>query len=78
MEAQRMHPDLALLMQPERRDIVCLALEGARDAQIAALCALEPFHVYRQGALCALLFDGAEDRLPRIRQALGAQGFARG
>lgn len=70
---ESVHPDLALLMQPGRRDICCLVTEGEVGG-------LKPFHVYRQGKLCAMLFDEADgaDFRKRIYQEMEHLGQSAG
>lgn len=48
------HPDLALLECPAQGPICCLALEGEADA---AALGIEPFCIYRQETICAMLFE---------------------
>ena len=52
----RMHPNLALTEGLTQRPVCCLVLEQAQDAQLNAL-GVRLVHVYRQGSLCAVLFE---------------------
>jgi len=52
----RMHPNLALTEGLTQRPVCCLVLEQAQDAQLSAL-GVRLVHVYRQGSLCAVLFE---------------------
>lgn len=72
-----MHPDLALLEQEERRDIRCLLVRDAQEAQVDALTKRGAFCAYRQGNLTTLLYDkeGCEETgaLEKTLQSLGLQ-----
>lgn len=71
---ETVHPDLALLLQPERQGICCLAL----PAHVRGLEALHPFHQYTEDGITALLFDGITDPCAFARAAEDALGRAGG
>ena len=51
-----MHPNLALMEGLTQRPVCCMVIRHAADAQVRAL-GLQLVHVYRQGALCVVLFE---------------------
>lgn len=74
-----MHPDLALLAYNDRRDILCLALEEAEDAQLDALAGLGAFCGYRYGKTAALLFQqDSFAGLDALRRTLELHGLQAG
>lgn len=77
------HPDLVLLENAQRREIVCLALPKASAAQLQALSKLGAFCGYRYGQAAALLysqdsgfagFDALRDRLEAFKLQAGLSG----
>ena len=53
------YPDLALLAQPARRAICCLAVEGGGE-KIEGLLNRKPFSRYTENGLTVLLYDEAQ------------------
>ena len=51
-----MHPNLALMEGVTQQPVCCMVIKNAEDAQISALD-LKLVHVYRQEALCTVLFE---------------------
>ncbi|MFR2149380.1 MAG: hypothetical protein ACLS7Z_01715 [Christensenellales bacterium] len=70
------HPDLALLAQPERRAICCLCVESAGQ-NLSGLLEKKPFSRYVENGETALLFDEAE-RSVALERADSAKTALRG
>ena len=73
------HPDLALLAQPERRAICCLCVESAGQ-NLSGLLEKKPFSRYVENGETALLFDEAQSEAWRmeIERILRENGLCAG
>ena len=73
------HPDLALLAQPERRAICCLCVESAGQ-NLSGLLEKKPFSRYVENGETALLFDEAQSEVWRaeIERILRENGLCAG
>lgn len=74
---KRIHPDLALLLEPEHRSICCMVIPDCP----CDLEALHPFHRYEEDEMTALLFENVEDIssfITAAEKALGQAGCAAG
>ena len=73
------YPDLALLAQPARRAICCLAVEGGGE-KIEGLLNRKPFSRYAENGLTVLLYDEAQSEVWRaeIEQILAESGLCAG
>ena len=63
--SEQVHPDLALLLEPEHQSICCMALSGCA----CELEELQPFHRYEEDDMTALLFENIEEILPFMQKA---------
>ena len=63
--SEQVHPDLALLLEPEHQSICCMALSGCA----CELEELQPFHRYDEDDMTALLFENIEEILPFMQKA---------
>jgi len=62
---EQVHPDLALLLEPEHQSICCMVLPScARDME-----KLQPFHRYEEDGMTALLFENVGDISSFMRKA---------
>ena len=73
------YPDLALLAQPARRAICCLAVEGGGE-KIEGLLNRKPFSRYAENELTVLLYDEAQSEAWRaeIERILAESGLCAG
>ena len=73
------YPDLALLAQPARRAICCLAVEGGGE-KIEGLLNRKPFSRYAENGLTVLLYDEAQSEAWRaeIERILAESGLCAG
>ena len=73
------YPDLALLAQPARRAICCLAVEGGGE-KIGGLLNRKPFSRYTENGLTVLLYDEAQSEVWRaeIERILAESGLCAG
>lgn len=73
------HPDLALLAQPERRAICCLCVESAGQ-NLSGLLEKRPFSRYVENGETALLFDEAQSEAWRaeVERILRENGLCAG
>ena len=73
------YPDLALLAQPARRAICCLAVEGGGE-KIEGLLNRKPFSRYTENGLTVLLYDEAQSEAWRaeIERILAESGLCAG
>ena len=73
------YPDLALLAQPARRAICCLAVEGGGE-KIEGLLNRKPFSRYVENGLTVLLYDEAQSEAWRaeIERILAGKRALRG
>ena len=73
------HPDLALLAQPERRAICCLCVESAGQ-KLSGLLEKKPFSRYVENGETTLLFDEAQSEAWRmeIERILRENGLCAG
>ena len=73
------YPDLALLAQPARRAICCLAVEGGSE-KIEGLLNRKPFSRYAENGLTVLLYDEAQSEAWRaeIERILAESGLCAG
>jgi len=74
---EQVHPDLALLLEPEHQSICCMVL----PACACGLEELQPFHRYEEDGLAALLFDNVGEIssfMQRAESALERAGCAAG
>ena len=73
------YPDLALLAQPARRAICCLAVEGGGE-KMEGLLNRKPFSRYAENGLTVLLYDEAQSEAWRteIERILAESGLCAG
>ena len=62
---EAIHPDLALLLQPEHQSICCMVIPGKADG----FEVLKPFHRYEEDGMTALLFENVEEIAPFLELA---------
>ena len=74
-----MHPNLALMEGVTQQPVCCMVTKNAEDAQISALD-LKLVHVYRQEALCTVLFELPQESgwQTDLEARLGALGLTAG